>query len=177
MPFLLIPSSTIIAYLRSNIAKFGFGFENSLVRDNGNIISPESSQMALMFLAMLKTCYRGYPLERESGIWMDLGKRRVGKVRKEGIGLIHTLPKYGHGFIKEGKICWDAWQFHAKLKDKILFGFSYNKDIPRKSYKKLIEVTSFDRNCHQLLAWLDKEIQRVENFNTILYQSFQIIWK
>jgi len=57
LPFYTASTSSIIDYLHGNIVKFAFGFEYSIIRDGGRVISPESSQMALMFLACLRVSY------------------------------------------------------------------------------------------------------------------------
>ena len=68
LAFYAAPTSSIIDYLHGNIVKFAFGFEYSIIRDGGRVISPESSQMALMFLACLRVSYRAAPLSRQSGL-------------------------------------------------------------------------------------------------------------
>jgi len=68
LPFYATPTISIIDYLYGNIVKFVFGFEYSRITDGGQVISPQSSQMAIMFLACLCVSYQAALLSRQSGL-------------------------------------------------------------------------------------------------------------
>jgi len=76
-PFQLIPTRTILRFIYSNVLKFGYGFEYSLIKDGGDCISSESSKMATMFLQLLRVSLGAACLEENSALWIDIGRHYI----------------------------------------------------------------------------------------------------
>lgn len=175
-PFLAIPSLTILQYLKANVTKFAFGFEYSLTKDGGKIISPAAGQMALMFLQFLKASYGGFPLPRNSGMWIDVGRQEEGRAPRHGMGLKRTLSQYGYGFFQRDKIAWEAWGFKSDVKDQMLFSISRFAKSYSKAYQRVAQAADFDTTCHELCTWLAAELTR-DDMTKNSYRALQIIWK
>jgi hypothetical protein len=73
-PFQLIPTKDIMRFIYSNVLKFGYGFEYSLVKDGGDCISTEATKMATMFLQLLRVSLGTSCLQQNSALWIDIGK-------------------------------------------------------------------------------------------------------
>jgi hypothetical protein len=72
-PFQVILTADMMQFIASNVKKFGYGFEYSLVKDGGKYISSEATKMATMFLQLLRVSLGGASLQRNSALWIDIG--------------------------------------------------------------------------------------------------------
>ena len=153
-PFYTYSSETIIRFLLANIEKFAYGFEYSLIKDGGKSISPQSTKLGLMFLRLLRACYRGYPLQRTSDLWIDIGKQIPDKPTAQGIGLKISLSMQGYGYILPNKVNWAMWQFRPDIENIILFKISALEGTYSKQYQNIATTRNFHGHCYELIEWL-----------------------
>ncbi|KAF8415096.1 hypothetical protein BGX38DRAFT_1318195, partial [Terfezia claveryi] len=154
LPFQIIPTGDIMQFLYSNIIKFSYGFEYSLVRSGSEYISSESTKMAIMFLRLLWVSLGGAPLQRNSALWIDIGRDRLNEKPRQGIGLSKTLETMQYGFIQAGKIDWNTWQFKPAISKHILFN---HNALRSKHIGHLAEIdysTQVQNTSVELLQWL-----------------------
>lgn len=64
----VLPTATVIGFLTRNLEKYILGFEYSILKDGGKTISPHSSQMALMFLELVKSLFKASDMRRIKGL-------------------------------------------------------------------------------------------------------------
>jgi len=176
LPFYTVLTSSIMACLYSNKVKFAYGFEYSLIRDGGRVISPESSQIVLMFLACLGVKYRAFPLTMQSVLWIDIGEVNKVQEPREGMELTNTMETSGYGFFEPDKVCWGACKFHTHLTNKILFGVWQLQNSYSLSYQKVTNAYTFDGHCYELFGFLGKQFS-TDPHDHRTYKALQIILK
>lgn len=177
IPFIAIPTHLLIDYLKSNIIKYCFGFEYSLVRSGSNSISPEDSQMAIMFLYLLRACYTAFPIKRISGLWYSERLRPFNNQNHYGLGLKHTLQRYGHGFFTPDLIQWSMWQFYPHIKNRLLFGIWQVQKPYNSADRQAHTATTFYSTCDLLTKYLADTINRTNMNSSDINRRLQIVWK
>ena len=177
LPFFAIPTHMVIEYLRCNISKYCFGFEYFITRGGGLIISTEESQIALLFLSLLRASYQAYHIPRFSGLWIQQRESEQENHKSFGLGLKYSLSNFHYGFMNPDRINWAVWQVYPHIKHRFLFGIWQLQKPYNKAYQKIQKITSFYSSCDILLSSLSKDLESSTGHPTNLYRSLQLIWK
>ena len=128
IPYLLIPTNDLLAFLTFNIVRFALPFEYMTVGKHSSI-SMESSKLRVMLLRCIKLSYNSSPIQRYSAIWKTTipANRSKNYPERQGMGLQNSLQKYQFGWLASGMINFDNWRFVTGVNA----GFSDNVFVRR----------------------------------------------
>ena len=83
----------------------------------------------------------------------------------------------GYGFIIPSRIQWSSWQFCPEVANSTFFtGWTIQRPFS-KAHTEVKQSAAFNSNCHELLTWLQKQLQNGSSCPTSSYRGLQIIWK
>ena len=153
--FYVYPTKDVLNFLLGNISKFAYGFEHSLLTAPSSGISGETSKMAIMFLHFMRASYESFPIQLDFGMWLDIGREEEGeRPRSQGVGLKETVAQLGYGFIKSGKVDWNAWAFASNVTEAILFRQNALAKVVGTSRQRIKEVTGIHTRYRTVFTWL-----------------------
>jgi len=150
IPYLLIPTNDLLAFLTFNIVRFALPFEYMTARKYSSI-SMESSKLRVMLLRCIKLSYNSSPLQRYSAIWKTTLPANKSKnyPERQGMGLQNSLQKCQFGWLASGMINFNNWRFVTGINT----GFSDNAFVRRyKSRWALVDQTINKSNERDRLA-------------------------
>lgn len=176
-PFFVLPTATVIGFLTRNLEKYILGFEYSILKDGGKTISPHSSQMALMFLELVKSSFNASDMCRVKGLWNVEKRLPNGRVRY-GLGIGKAMEERGYAFLHRDRINWASWLFKSDVRDNISIGLKSQVGNYTQAYKEANSVLEFDVISSELCTWLADEVGvSLARINRDRCIAFQIVWK
>ncbi|KAI5779916.1 hypothetical protein DFH27DRAFT_365363 [Peziza echinospora] len=174
-PFVILSTSSALKYLNQNIQKYILGFEYSILKDGGKVISPDSSQMALMFLELIRSSFNASNMKMVKGMW-NTSKLLPDGTTRYGLGLGASLQETGYAFINEDRVDWASWALLDGVKDHIAIGLRHKLQNFTKSYTQATTALTFDKTATQLCLYL-VTIFHKQGFTEYTTRCLQIVWK
>ena len=185
--FFIFPTKGVLNFLFGNISKFAYGFEHSLQSAPISGISREKSKMAMMFLYFLHASYKSFPIQLDFGMWLDIGREEEGeRLRRQGVRLKETVSQLGYGFIKSGKVDWNAWAFASNVTQAILFQKNALATIVASaSHQRIHEVTGIHTRYRMVFTWLadllrqkrDEAVPGKKGSTRQLFDATSAVWR
>lgn len=175
IPFVVLDASDCIKYMTYNLEKYILGFEYSILKDD--VISPASSQMALMFLEFIKSSFTASDMRRVKGMWNVQKLLPNGNIRY-GMGVGRSMEERGYAFFYPERVHWGNWQFEVQIRENISFGLKRQVGNYTRAYKEATRALEFDAICSELCTWLAEEVGvSIDKQSPTSYTALQVVWK
>jgi hypothetical protein len=187
LPYYIIPTQDVLAFLSAQVNKYCFLFEHTLAHAAKVYSLPETMVMVVALRA-LRFCYGSSLLQRESLLYKDRWEKRSGQqvVVKEGLGFGDTMERCGLGWFLP-KFNWATRRLAAPHGDNILVGNLLMHTEYKRRWQAVKDLRDVYVRFNQAEAWytqyrLDESPRRVEKWLEYLHalnlQQFDAdVWK
>ena len=156
LPYYIIPTRDLLAFLYAQINKYCFLFEHTLANTAKTYSLPETIVMVVA-LRVLRFCYGSNLLERESLLFKDHWQQMRGQkvLVKEGLGMKKTIERCGIGWFLP-KFDWATWRLAAPHGENILVGNMLMHEENKRRWRAVKDLRDFYVRFNQAKSWYDK---------------------
>ena len=156
LPYYIVPSQELFAFLRAQINKYCFLFEHTLAHTARTYSLPETMVMVIALRA-LRFCYGSSMLCRESLLYKDRWEQRRGQdlVVKEGLGMRETLEKCGIGWFLP-KFSWATRRLAQPHGENMLVGNLLMHAEYKRRWRAVKDLRDVFVRFHQATGWFQQ---------------------
>jgi hypothetical protein len=161
LPYYIIPTKELLAFLYAQINKYCFLFEHVLAHAAMNYSLPETMMMVTALRA-LRFCYGGNLIQRESLLYKDRWEveRNARPVVKEGLGMRDTMERCGLGWFLP-KFNWATWRYAPPHGENILVGNMLMHEEYKRRWRAVKDLRDVYIRFSQAESWYDRySVQR-----------------
>lgn len=187
LPYYIVPTKELLAFLYAQINKYCFLFEHVLAHTAMTYSLPETIVMVTA-LRVLRFCYGSNLIQRESLLYKDRWEslRNEKSVVKEGLGMRQTMERCGLGWFLP-KINWAIWRFAPPHGENILVGNVLMYEEYKRRWRAVKDLRDVYIRFTQAESWYDRyNVQRstallskwLEYLHALNLKQFDMdIWK
>jgi hypothetical protein len=174
LPYYIIPTQELLAFLYAQINKYCFLFEYVLAHTAMTYSLPETIVMVTALRA-LRFCYGGNMLQRESLLYKDRWEnvRNQKLVVKEGLGMRDTIERCGLGWFLP-KINWATWRFAPPHGENILVGNVIMHEEYKRRWRAVKDLRDVYVRFNQAESWYDR--YNVQNSSCLLDKWLEYLY-
>ena len=156
LPYYIIPTRDLLAFLYAQINKYRFLFEHTLANTAKTYSLPETIVMVVALRA-LRFCYGSNLLERESLLFKDHWQQMRGQkvLVKEGLGMKKTIERCGIGWFLPN-FNWATWRLAAPHGENILVGNMLMHEEYKRRWRAVKDLRDVYVRFNQAKSWYDK---------------------
>lgn len=156
LPYYVVPTQELLAFLYVQINKYCFLFEHVLAHTAMTYSLPETIVMVTALRA-LRFCYGSNLLQRESLLYKDRWEsiRNQKAVVKEGLGMQETMARCGLGWFLP-KFSWATWRFASPHGENILVGNVLMHEEYKRRWRAVKDLRDVYIRFNQAESWYDR---------------------
>ena len=156
LPYYIVPTRELLAFLYAQINKYCFLFEHILAHAAKTYSLPETIVMVIALRA-LRFCYSSSIIGRESLLYKDRWEQARGPkmVVKEGLGMHETMKRCGIGWFLP-KFNWATWRLAAPHGENILVGNMLMHEEYKRRWRAVKDLRDVYIRFNQAESWYDQ---------------------
>jgi hypothetical protein len=156
LPYYIIPTKELLAFLYAQINKYCFLFEHVRAHTAMTYSLPETIVMVVALRA-LRFCYGSNLIQRESVLYKDRWEQNRGQkiVVKEGLGMRDTIERCGLGWFLP-KFNWAAWRLAPPHGENILVGNMLMHEEYKRRWRAVKDLRDVYIRFNQAESWYDR---------------------
>jgi len=187
LPYYIVPTQELLAFLYGQINKYCFLFEHILAHTARTYSLPETVVMVIALRA-LRFCYGSNLLQRESLLYKDRWEKEQGHsiVIKEGLGMKESIERCGLGWFLP-KFNWVTWRLAPPHGENILVGNMLVHEEYKRRWRAVKDLRDVFVRFNQAESWYDRydmqskpnlQLQWLEYLHALNLEQFDIdVWK
>lgn len=187
LPYYIIPTQELLAFLYGQVNKYCFLFEHVLAHTARAYSLPETAVMVIALRA-LRFSYGSSLLQRESLLYKDRWEKTQGHsvVIKEGLGMKGSMERHGLGWFLP-KFNWMIWRLAPPHGENILVGNILVHEEYKRRWRAVKDLRDVFVRFNQAESWYDRydmqskphlQLRWLEYLHVLNLEQFDIdIWK